>query len=157
MSNIKINGTTPTVIKRNGSNITKMYYNGTEFSLSQTANYNWYYNTDKTLVVREKISDGSFRWYFNGCTVQYYTPPWDSVPSNLVSFILNGKLTHCTYKYSGTNYSGWIGFWDNTIRIWGEDLTANGSGFVQGAILESTGGSLQTNPWEAPTFDPING
>lgn len=122
-----------------------------------TPNYNWYYNDDRTLVVREKISDGSFRWYFDGFTVQNYTPPWDPVPTNLVSFILNGKLTHCTYQYQGINYAGWIGFWDNTIRIWGEDLTANGSGFVQGAILESSGGSHQNNPWEEPTFDPYNG
>lgn len=28
--------------------------------------YNWYYNNDRTLVVRENLSDGTYRWYING-------------------------------------------------------------------------------------------
>lgn len=57
----------------------------------EVCNYKWHYNTDKTLVVREKISDGSFRWYFNNFdttnagrtgNTEYY------VPSSLRKFVL---------------------------------------------------------------------
>ena len=155
MSNIKINGTTPTVIKRNGSNITKMYHNGTAFSLSQTANYNWYYNDARTLVVREKISDGSFRWYFNYYTVNTASSPFMSIPSNLSRFTKNGVLTYCDYNNGD---QGQIGFYEDSIRLWLTDLSLNATGSNIKAIMESTDtGFGNSHTWEEPTFDPING
>ena len=59
-------------------------YEITDAPSPQEPNYNWYYNEAKTLVVREKISDGSFRWYFNNFdttnagrtgNTEYYVPP----------------------------------------------------------------------------------
>ena len=52
-------------------------------------NYRWYYNPSKTLVVREKIDDGSFQWYINefqGDASSNYGGYMD-VPSNLAKFI----------------------------------------------------------------------
>lgn len=119
--------------------------------------YRWWTNNDQTLIVREKISDGSFRWYFNNV----YIPkkPFLSVPSNLSRFIKNRTIvgewvTRDTYKYQ-------VGFYDSTIRLWSEGLWYNIAGNAT-AIMESTdsdssGSSPVIHTWEEPTFDPING
>lgn len=116
--------------------------------------YNWYYNDDKTLVVREKISDGSFRWYFNDFEITqrgWITP----VPSNLSQFILNSVCAYCIVN--GTSTDGNVGFYNNKISL----RNYNRSGFIMGkaqTIIESTY-TGDTNPytWEEPTFDPYNG
>lgn len=44
------------------------YYMGEEYFTEPEniqPNYNWYMNDDQTLAVRVKVSDGSYRWYFN--------------------------------------------------------------------------------------------
>lgn len=126
----------------------------TSFTVDIQVNYNWYYNDDKTLVVREKISDGSFRWYFNDFEITQMG--WNTpVPSNLSQFILNNVCAYCIVN--GTSTDGNVGFYNNKISLRNYDR----SGFKMGTartIIESTY-TGDTNPytWEEPTFDPVNG
>ncbi len=133
------------------------------YKLEEQRNYVWYYNEDKTLVVREKISDGSFRWYFNG--INLTANPFINVPTHLkeFDFIKNNVIVGCK-KHELTNYNSdcMVGFYSNTVRGWSQGLWSNVTGKVW-AIMESTDtGSNQYpddcyHPWEEPTFDPING
>lgn len=78
--------------------------------------YNWYYNEDKTLVVREKISDGSFRWYFNDY-VEAGTPLPASdtnhwIPDVLASFFIQQSSMPITVTDSqGRNWTC------NTVKL----------------------------------------
>lgn len=130
------------------SKILASYFRGEE---PPEPNYNWYYNQDKTLVVREKISDGSFRWYFDDYNIQGF----DSVPVNLQRFILNGVGARAGIG----NEPGVVGFYDDTIRGWTPTLGYNMTGITKG-IVESTDVGIDYDnyhEWEEPTFDPING
>ena len=114
-------------------------------------NYAWYYNEDKTLVVRQKLSDNSFRWYFNNYNLQGF----DTVPANLQRFILNNVGARAGIA----DAPNVVGFYDNTIRGWTPTLSYNVTGVVQG-IVESTDVNIDYDnyhEWVAPTFDPING
>lgn len=127
----------------------------TEFTVNLEVNYNWYYNNDKTLVVREKISDGSFRWYFNHYKVTTASSPFMPIPSNLARFVKNGVTAYCHYREID---EGQIGFYEDSIRLWLSDLTINVPGDNITGIIESSYISVN-NPykWEEPTFDPTNG
>ena len=114
-------------------------------------NYAWYYNEDKTLVVRQKLSDNSFRWYFNDYNIQGA----DAVPANLQRFILNNVGARAAIG-GAPNV---VGFYDNTIRGWTPTLSYNVTGVARG-IIESTDVNIDYDnyhEWVAPTFDPING
>lgn len=114
-------------------------------------NYAWYYNEDKTLVVRQKLSDNSFRWYFNNYNLQGF----DTVPANLQRFILNNVGARAGIA----DAPNVVGFYDDTIRGWTPTLSYNVTGVVQG-IVESTDVNIDYDnyhEWVAPTFDPING
>lgn len=118
--------------------------------------YKWYYNEDKTLVVREKISDGSFRWYWND--YNFTNPPiFMPVPDNLTHFIKNSVIVGC--KISSITMRINIGFYDNTIRAWSEDLSANYTPLGVKCIMESTdtGWGEYYHEWEEPTFNPYTG
>ena len=133
------------------------------YKLEKQRNYAWYYNDDKTLVVREKISDGTFRWYFNG--IKLTANPFINVPYHFkqFNFIKNNVIVGCK-KHELTNYNDdcMVGFYNNTIRGWSQGLWTNVTGKVW-AIMESTDTGLNQypddcyHPWEEPTFDPING
>lgn len=78
--------------------------------------YNWYYNEDKTLVVREKISDGSFRWYFNGYEEKSNVlPPQNTdewLPNNLADFFIKSASMPITVTDSrGRNWTC------NTVKL----------------------------------------
>lgn len=98
-------------------------------------NYNWYSAEGGTLVVREKISDGSFRWYFNDYDasqngrIDYETSWRHFVPTRLRKFAkcpegappwydtqqreYNYDIVQGTNKYPGA--SSWFGFeWQKT-------------------------------------------
>lgn len=114
-------------------------------------NYAWYYNQDRTLVVRQKLSDNSFRWYFNDYNIQGA----DAVPANLQRFILNNVGARAGIAGDPAV----VGFYDNTIRGWTPTLGYNVTGVTQG-IIESTDVNIDYDnyhEWVAPTFDPING
>lgn len=125
--------------------------------------YNWWTNQDETMVVRETIATGAFRWYLNELPV---TTSFVSIPSNLQRFILNSvgcKVEEVvpTGIYEGQSYyeDGVAGMYDNKIRLWTTSLTQNFDGVVT-AIIESTDSGVSYNnyhSWVAPTFDPING
>ena len=128
-------------------------------TVNLTPNYNWYYNAAKTLVVREKISDGSFRWYFDNFHVTSKTAT--PVPSNLSRFIKNNCAVTCNESHpDSTSSDGYaIGFTSNTIRVWTlPNGNYNDTGYFSG-ILESTMGTgfNPMQPWVDPTFDPVNG
>lgn len=144
-----------------GTNAITVSYHGqtttfTVTAIPHVAVYNWYYNSDKTLVVREKISDGTFRWYFNNYTVNTASPPFMPIPSNLARFTKNGVTAYC--YYNNEYYYGQIGFYDDSIRLWLSDLSLNVGGSDIKTIIESTYTGFN-NPytWEEPTFDPYNG
>lgn len=118
-------------------------------------NYNWYYNEDKTLVVREKISDGSFRWYFDNFHVTQSDYPFMPVPSNLQRFIMNSVTAYCTVD--GYDNAGQIGFYEDVIRLWLYDLSLYVTGVVKGIIESTDTGNYNSHTWEEPTFDPYNG
>ena len=129
---------------------------GTKLYFIPTPNYNWYYNDDKTLAVREKISDGSFRWYWND--YDFANPPiFMPVPDNLTRFIKNSVIVGCEISSMTGRIN--IGFYDNTIRAWSDDLTANYTPLGVKCIMESTdtGWGEYYHEWEEPTFDPVNG
>ncbi|MBR2540393.1 MAG: hypothetical protein IKE85_06155 [Mogibacterium sp.] len=123
-------------------------------NLIKIPNYNWYYNEAKTLVVREKISDGSFRWYFNNFNVTQ-TGWVNSVPSNLTQFILNNVCAYCLVDDVSSN--GNVGFYNNCISLRNYDRTGFKTGRAK-TIIESTyTGDRNPYTWEEPTFDPYTG
>lgn len=129
---------------------------GTKLYFIPTPNYNWYYNDDKTLVVREKISDGSFRWYWNN--YDFANPPiFMPVPDNLTRFIKNSVIVGCEISSMTGRIN--IGFYDYTIRAWSDDLTANYTPLGVKCIMESTdtGWGEYYHEWEEPTFNPYTG
>lgn len=120
--------------------------------------YNWFANEDETLVVREKISDGSYRWYFNNFNITSRSGSFMPVPSNLQRFATGEKGARCTVT-DGTVEEGVVGFYSGTIRLWNGGLSYNQLGKAKG-ILESTDTNISYNnyhAWEEPSFDPING
>ena len=127
----------------------------TEFTVDLEINYNWYYNEDKTLVVREKISDGSFRWYFNNFNVIRSDYPFMPVPSNLQRFIMNSVTAYS--NVNGYDNEGQIGFYEDVIRLWLYDLSIYVGGVVKGIIESNYIGNNNPYTWENPTFDPTNG
>ena len=143
-----------------GINIITVSYHGqtTTFNVTaipHVAVYNWYYNNDKTLVVREKISDGSFRWYFDNFNVTQSDYPFMPVPSNLQRFIMNSVTTYC--NVDGFDNSGQIGFYEDVIRLCLYDLTIYVTGVVKGIVESTYTGNNNPYTWEEPTFDPYNG
>lgn len=117
--------------------------------------YKWYYNEDQTLVVREKISDGSFRWYWNN--YDFDSRVFMPVPSNLTRFIKNLVIVDC-YISSMTGVID-IGFYADTIRCWSDDLSVNYTPLGVKCIMESTdtGQATEYHRWEEPTFNPYTG
>ena len=94
--------------------------------------YNWYYNEDKTLVVREKISDGSFRWYFNGY-VEAGTPLPETdtnhwIPSVLARFFIQQSSMPLTVTDSrGRNWTC------NTVKVQSAcSIKTSGGTYVNG-------------------------
>ena len=119
-------------------------------------NYNWFTNEDETLIVRQNILTGAFRWYFKDFVVtdELYMP----VPQNLLRFALNTVGAYCYCNDYEEDYNGVIGFYDNTIRLWSVGLGYNMVGTVNKGIVESTDSGFENiHTWEEPTFDPING
>lgn len=119
-------------------------------------NYNWFTNEDETLIVRQNILTGAFRWYFKDFVVtdELYMP----VPQNLLRFALNSVGAYCYCNDYEEDYNGVIGFYDNTIRLWSVGLGYNMAGTVNKGIIESTDSEFENiHTWEEPTFDPING
>lgn len=119
-------------------------------------NYNWFTNQDETLIVRQTIATGAFRWYFKDfeVTSDLYMP----VPQNLQRFILNSVGAYCYCNDYTEDYNGVIGFYDNTIRLWSVGLQSNMAGTVNKGIIESTDSGFENvHTWIEPTFDPING
>ena len=96
--------------------------------------YNWYYNEDKTLVVREKISDGSFRWYFNGY-VEAGTPLPETdtnhwIPSILASFFIQQSSMPITVTDSrGRNWTC------NTVKVQSACTIQTSDGSVNGQAV----------------------
>ena len=139
---------------------------GTKLYFIPTPNYNWYYNEDKTLAVREKISDGSYRWYFNNYVLtDLYMP----VPDNLQRFLPQSGMAGCAAWCEG-----WydpdehpdrvpncvIGFYANTIRMWSFNLEHNMLGTCNNGVIYDTDQSIAYETYhgyEVPTFDPVNG
>jgi len=147
----------------------KIYYMDEEYDfVPKTPVYQWIYNADKTLVVRVKISDGTYRWYFNGVffSLKNFN---DIIPSNLQPYARNNQLKHVKV-YVGddlTQYGGQVGFskdysaaQTNPIQLGLYDLSYRTfmSGLTAKGIFESTGaGTGEGYPWEEPTFDPYTG
>lgn len=116
--------------------------------------YRWWTNNNQTLIVREKISDGSFRWYFNWFEITrsgWITP----VPSNLQRFIKNSVCAYCRVLNQSDYFN--VGFYQNkmSLRVYSKTQYATGSCQT---IIESTyTGDSNPYSWIEPTFDPING
>lgn len=119
-----------------------------------TVIYNWYYNEDRSLTVRESVSDNSFRWYISNFEIDGYMP----VPNNLSSFILNSVGANGFMEGYTENPNATIGFYDNTIRAWSIGLSFNIYGTVDSCIIESTDPNLDGNEpyheWEEPDYNP---
>lgn len=119
-------------------------------------NYNWFTNQDETLIVRQTIATGAFRWYFKDFVVteDLYMP----VPANLQRFILNNVGAYCFCNDYTEDYNGIVGFYGDTIRLWTVGLSSNMAGTINTGIIESTDSGFEnTHTWVEPTFDPING
>lgn len=127
--------------------------------------YNWFANEDGTLVVRENISDGSFRWYFNNFvfTQDLFMP----VPQNLARFYKEntGCLGWCEGWYDPTEHPDRepncvAGFYGNTIRLWTVGLQSNMAGTCNNCIIESTDNGISDSTYHGhiePSYDPYNG
>ena len=135
--------------------VKKIMLNGVNYSDTnpEDPNYNWYYNDDKTLIVRESKADSSFRWYFNDFAVTARSSPFQTVPSNLQSFIKNGVGVECSVS-SGEQSVGYIGFHDNTIRLWNTGWGSNFTGICKG-IMESTDTAGASHTWEEPNMPTV--
>lgn len=161
-------------------NETEFFLMDEKYTKDTHINYNWYSAYNDTLVVRENINDGTFRWYFNWFEIEvanrYY-----SVPQDMQRFIKNNEIIYVSsihdqtgtgeiynsidgldHFYNGTAYSGSakIGFYGDTVRGWTVGLNSNQRGIFQG-IMESTDTGISTgycqHVWEEPSFDPYFG
>ena len=151
------------------------YYNSVESLITgvriyenepPTPNYNWYYNEDRTLVVREKISDGSFRWYINGYeeTSTESKPPQDIIPSNLANFFTKRSDLPITINYNNHDYScrviqlyGYSGYYNHNRA-----LLKVGVGFdAQVRVIDDTQAEYKLEPVyviiESTDFENYNG
>ena len=132
-------------------------------------NYRWYYNTEKTFVVRVKISDSSYRIYINDFLFNYGSDQ-NPIPSELEPYAkplqergargyFRSNASGSQYDYSA--YDGYVYFaktyFDNPTTFG----MSNGTRYVSGhakCIFESTDPKgVNEHAWEEPTFDPING
>lgn len=131
-------------------------------------NYNWYYNSDKSLVVRETIADGSYKIWFNNLVIdtQYSGQPRYKVPDNLNNFgVLRNTIRVKAEIVSGMEIAGYAGFeygsgqsYVYLNRVGGSSNRYNGT--IVKAIMYSTdtgNASDHLSEWTDPTFDPING
>jgi hypothetical protein len=119
---------------------------------NEPENYRWYANEDKTLIVRKKMSDNSFRWYFNNFI---FTQESTQVPANMQQFILNNVAAYC--KVDNGTVNGSVGFYNNTLSLKNYDKTSFITGICKGIIESSYGGNSNNYKWEEPTFNPIYG
>lgn len=96
--------------------------------------YNWYYNEDKTLVVREKISDGSFRWYFNGYEEKSNVlPPQNTdewLPNNLADFFI--KMASMPITVTDSRERNWT---CNTVKVQSACTIQTSGGSVNGQAV----------------------
>lgn len=96
--------------------------------------YNWYYNEDKTLVVREKISDGSFRWYFNDYVENSNVLPAQNtdewIPSNLADFFI--KMSSMPITVTDSRGRNWT---CNTVKVQSACTIQTPSGSVNGQAV----------------------
>lgn len=133
----------------------KIVVNGVNYSddNGEDPNYNWYYNDDKTLIVRESKADGSFRWYFNNVYIPD-SSPFLAIPSNLTRFDPGNVGVEGVVSGNQTISTGVVGFYNSTIRLWNEGLTYNQYGYAK-AILESTDSGISRyneHTWEDPNI-----
>lgn len=126
-------------------------------------NYNWYYNADKSLVVRETIADGSYKIWFNNLVIDQSRY---KVPDNLNNFgVLRNTIRVKAEIISGMEISGYAGFeyasgqsYVYLNKVGGGSYRYNGT--IVKAIMYSTdvgNASDHLSEWTDPTFDPING
>lgn len=119
-----------------------------------TVIYNWYYNEDRSLTVRESVSDNTFRWYISNYEIQGFM----TMPSNLAPFILNSVGANGFMEGWTETPNATIGFYDNTMRAWSIGLASNIYGTVDSCIIESTDPNLDGNDpyheWEEPDYNP---
>lgn len=156
----------------------KIYYaNRTYYSIEEKVDvddvvseikYNWYYNADKSLVVRETIADGSYKIWFNNLVIdtQYSGQYRYEVPANLNNFgVLRNTIRVKAEIISGTEIAGYAGFdyisGQSYVYLNKVGSASNRfSGTIVKALMYSTDtGNAQDHlsEWTDPTFDPING
>lgn len=113
----------------------------------------WIDNQDQTLTI--KISaDGDVRIYFNGYTInssEYVV----NLPQKLQCYftmLTNDVIYTKSYGSDKTTQNGNVGLYQNEVRFWSIDLSVLQSGTLW-AVLDRYGNSVQTNAYEAPTYD----
>lgn len=136
--------------------------------------YNWIWSADQSIVVRQKISDGSFKIWFKNLTIdqiisgQYRV----LVPDNLQLFAQRMNGVGATYEGVDTTggattpVTGYVRFEmvSSAMYVYCTKLGSNYrlNGYIERALMWSsmTGNGnnvdLETE-WSEPTFDPING
>lgn len=148
----------------------KIYYMDEEYDfVPNTPVYQWLYNTEKTFVVRVKISDSSYRIYVNDFMFNYGSDQ-NPIPSALEPYAkplqergargyFRANSAGSQYDYS--QYNGYAYFaktyFDNPTTIGFSNGTRFLSGYAK-CIFESTDPKgVNEHPWEEPTFDPYTG
>lgn len=114
-------------------------------------------NAENAIAVRIKLSDSSWRVYFNG-GYNYSSSSFAQVPIPIKPFAAINVGARC-YVDGNPSNEAVVGFYDNTIRIWYPDLSGNRGGRPYG-IIESTDVGISYDNyhvWEEPSFDPYNG
>lgn len=139
-------------------------------NLQPEINYEWVYNTDKTLVVRKKLSDNSFKIWFEGLVInQIISGQYRYlVPDNLITYAQQMNNVGVAYTgidansnpLAGTVYfeSGSGGVYYVYGKVTGSNYRLNGT-ILKGLMYSTDTGNAgnHLSEWTEPTFDPYFG
>ena len=123
--------------------------NGTIYFVeSSNANYTYVESQDGTCVVRIDNTTHETLWFWRGYNFTSGDMP---IPSELRSYAPNSSTPIFTSNYPGGRsiQDGWVGFYNNQMRCWIQDLSLTGGG-IQYGVLDVNGVNQQINPYTDP-------
>ena len=133
-------------------------------------NYNWYYDEDKHIVIRETIADGSFKIWFQNividdnstgkfrylvpATLRTYALAKNGVAAEAQLETQVGNAGRAGFEYLSSNQNMYI-----YLNVTGQADRKLAGKIVKCLIYSTDAGNSANHlsEWTDPTFDPING
>ena len=123
--------------------------NGTIYFVeSSNANYTFVESQDGKCVVRIDNTTHETLWFWRGYNFTEGDMP---IPAELSGYAPNSSSPIYTSNYPGGRsiQDGWVGFYNNQMRCWIQDLSLTGGG-IQYGVLDVNGVNQQINPYTDP-------